>query len=633
MRGEQGGEFFTRAIQLRYIFTEPACIPQFTGVVQQFLLSSEEQHPPNSIKRNAKIMFRRLSGLPMNSPQISIHTHFLLTADEIVDYMYDGCQALINDATRGNAHEVHNRLKGFIKTCVARRTSRFWTGTGNERRLVSFMLFGRGGTDMKICDLYSALGYIIAETDHYRSHGNETEGQKQSMHMKMLATYSKWILILHRGLKMQDPAPNTACLIYDPHSESPIRAAVFPNLSGSETEKKEGRTMQQENLKNFFDALGVDLDMNKTTPQSKNVGGYTQYGDCAEILALLYMFDPKTAAHYYLSGMAANIFYMQDFKVYDETKFKKALKTACQNCQLIFRLIDNAPEQRRNLPPRGFTTTQGLQATQSVSTTQFGFSHAHPLAQGSRPGLAPQGSNFFPAHAPAQGSLSGQGFPPTLAHPGPQSQSGFSPQGPQRNYFALSHPPAQGSRPGFAPQGSNFSPAHAPAQGSQSGQGFPPSAHPRAQSSMPQSGFTPQGPQRNYFALSHPPAQGSQPGLAPQGSNFLPAYAPAQGSQSGQGFPPSAHPRAQGSMPQSGFTPQGFQGNFSAHPPTQGSQSGVPPNQGLHPGLHGPTYTGFTYTDMAGNPPIDIPSPAQRRLRRLQFFLVLLQGMQEYSQP
>ncbi|KAJ6485645.1 hypothetical protein C8R45DRAFT_278375 [Mycena sanguinolenta] len=111
------------------------------------------------------------------------------------------------------------------------------------------------------------------------------------------------------------------------------------------------------------------------------------------------MFDPRTAAHYYLSGMATDIQWVADKESFNITEFEKhALKPACENCEFIFRLIDSAG-RNRNPPP----LSQGL-------------------PQGSQPFPPTQAFQSLPASPFSRGSHSGHSYPagPSSIHPTPQ---------------------------------------------------------------------------------------------------------------------------------------------------------------------------------------------------------------------
>ncbi|KAJ7272747.1 hypothetical protein B0H12DRAFT_1066966 [Mycena haematopus] len=452
-------------------------------------------------------------------PRISIYTHFWPTAAEIEYYMSTGCTSIIDDPNiTERVRDSYQKLKNLIETCLRERTTRIFV-LGKKKELVSVALFGR-------------FGYLIAETEHYSEAGFETEAEKLSMHMKTLASYAKWICVLHTGCKMQDPVPNTACLVYNPgpHSEYPVLAAMSPNLSGVGQTKTDGRGIQQENLQSFLEELGVSLNFKKRTPEAKNGGGHLQFGECAEILALLHVFNAKTTAHYYLNGMAANVNRMLSCpKEYHEAFFKTSLKVACLNCQHVFRLINSAAEHRvGNLPRQSFASTQGLLATQPTT----GFSAAHPPSQDSQDTLSPQGfqPNFSVPHQPAQNSKS---TPP-----------------PQEFLYDFSVPrcPAQASAPGVSSLLAKDSLYTLSPQEFQHDSSTPDPPAPGSPSAQLE---------RNSSATD-PPVQGSH--------EFSALDAPTQGSL----FSVSA---------------QSLERTYSAaDPPAQGSQ----------PGLHGPTYTAFT---------------------------------------
>jgi hypothetical protein len=157
---------------------------------------------------------------------------------------------------------------------------------------------------MVISDFYSALGefsasssnsrsylgpgFIISETDSYQYHGRETATEKNNIHLKILAFYTKWITNVARstyfGENGKDEAgPSTACIVFSPtqpFQTVAVPCAMFPNLSPAM--KAEGRGIQQENLQNFIAGLGI----NGSSPRELQ-NEAVHFGDCAEVLALL----------------------------------------------------------------------------------------------------------------------------------------------------------------------------------------------------------------------------------------------------------------------------------------------------------------------------------------------------------
>ncbi|KAJ6544659.1 hypothetical protein DFH09DRAFT_1088524 [Mycena vulgaris] len=170
---------------------------------------------------------------------------------------------------------------------------------------------GIHGLKMRISDFYSAMGLIITETDPYPYTGKETPLQKDAMHLKMLATYSKWVDIAAKEHfnAYGDDGPSTACIVYvrtavtsaayptatattvtspilstaDPAPKTNfIPAAVFPSLSGAL--KHDALRLQQENLQGFLE----QLEIIGVSPQEL-AGFQVHFGHCAEALALLYL--------------------------------------------------------------------------------------------------------------------------------------------------------------------------------------------------------------------------------------------------------------------------------------------------------------------------------------------------------
>ncbi|KAJ7849689.1 hypothetical protein B0H14DRAFT_3137921 [Mycena olivaceomarginata] len=201
-------------------------------------------------------------------PSISIHNNFSPSAPSIVHYLEERCKAV----PFANAMDAgRQQLWNFIKGCLTARSSRYRINTGTywsdgkpRRATARISLTGLHGNVMVISDFYSALGFIISETDSYQYHGRETATEKNNIHLKILAFYTKWITNVARstyfGENGKDEAgPSTACIVFSPtqpFQTVAVPCAMFPNLSPAM--KAEGRGIQQENLQNFIAGLGIN---------------------------------------------------------------------------------------------------------------------------------------------------------------------------------------------------------------------------------------------------------------------------------------------------------------------------------------------------------------------------------------
>ncbi|KAJ6577487.1 hypothetical protein B0H19DRAFT_1062098 [Mycena capillaripes] len=299
--------------------------------------------PPNKIGQP-------VSNQPRQVRQISIHTHFAPTAKEIVNYV----QERSTSSEFVSKSEGHAQMWPMLQRCLQSRrmraTGRFLPNSRVvEMELDSITVTGLHGLKMRISDFYSALGFIITETDPYKSYTRipgknnvvrDTAARKEGIHVSILAHYTKWIDVLSKSRDyFIDSAPSTTCIMYHrtavPGSEPPfIPAAVFPNLS--EAHKDTALRLQQENIQGFVQGLII----NGASPREL-VGHDVHFGHCAEVLALLYMFDPMTASGCYLHGMAATVAPLRAMNQYDETLFKTRLIKACINCQYLIRAIND----------------------------------------------------------------------------------------------------------------------------------------------------------------------------------------------------------------------------------------------------------------------------------------------------
>ncbi|KAJ7130291.1 hypothetical protein C8R44DRAFT_905683 [Mycena epipterygia] len=201
----------------------------------------------------------------------------------------------------------------IISRCIRAKRSRLYKPVnhpGAPLELEYITVTGLHGLKLRISDFYSAMGLVITDTDPYPYQSDptkrvETTDEKDELHMRMLATYSKWITIAARN-HFNDPGdaiPSTACVMYvkTPSSVRPVlsmsadevpqvstqspgpyyAAAVFPNLSGAL--KNLALQLQQQNLQGFK----KELEFLGISPQELAGFDDWHFGHCSEILALL----------------------------------------------------------------------------------------------------------------------------------------------------------------------------------------------------------------------------------------------------------------------------------------------------------------------------------------------------------
>ncbi|KAJ7911445.1 hypothetical protein B0H13DRAFT_2481391 [Mycena leptocephala] len=273
--------------------------------------------------------------------EISIHTHFSPSALQIMKYM----EKRATSPSFVGIDEGHAKLWPMLQQCLKegysrrlRRTGRIDLNGNPELELDYITVTGLHGLRMRISDFYSALGFIVSETDPYPYDGNESPARKQDINFALLAHYTKWVDVLSKSPFLKDSGPTTTCVMYGrtvvPSSEPPfIPAAVFPNLSGAH--KDAALKLQQENIQGFIEGLII----NGVSPQQL-AGFQVHFGHCAEVLALLYMLDPKTASQVFLHGVAAAVAPLRAMLSYDAALFKTRLTGACTNCQYLIRAIN-----------------------------------------------------------------------------------------------------------------------------------------------------------------------------------------------------------------------------------------------------------------------------------------------------
>ncbi|KAJ7163906.1 hypothetical protein C8R43DRAFT_257579 [Mycena crocata] len=285
---------------------------------------------------------------------ISIHRHFSPTWLEIRYYLEKRSRSyLFVNAAGGREH-----LWGLIRKCIASRTTRCLKSsaqhTNSEPELEYVTVTGMHGLKLRISDVHASLGLLITETDPLPVVNGESQNDVKEKHLKMLATYTKWIDIAQAWFTgdPSDVAPSTACLMYTKTTTrvpeivlttggiqrpaySYVPIAVFPNLSAHL--KSAALKLQQENLQGFKDGLAFA----GLSPQE--LAGYdVLFGHCAELLALLYMLDPDSESRVYLNGVTTQVAPIRGMSVYRADLFKSKLKLACANCQYVIRSINDA---------------------------------------------------------------------------------------------------------------------------------------------------------------------------------------------------------------------------------------------------------------------------------------------------
>ncbi|KAJ6492783.1 hypothetical protein C8R47DRAFT_1270101 [Mycena vitilis] len=101
----------------------------------------------------------------LQEKHISIHTDFSPTVNEIIHYMGHRLQSSQYRPTRQGSDRRSDLWNVVIKPCLNDKTSRLLRDNGTTANYVT--ITGTHGLKLRISDVYSALGYVITETDPY----------------------------------------------------------------------------------------------------------------------------------------------------------------------------------------------------------------------------------------------------------------------------------------------------------------------------------------------------------------------------------------------------------------------------------------------------------------------------------
>ncbi|KAJ7038936.1 hypothetical protein C8F04DRAFT_1179269 [Mycena alexandri] len=142
--------------------------------------------------------------------------------------------------------------------------------------------------------------------------------------------------------------PTTVCIMFGKHGEpllsAPPPMALSPNLSG--TRKNEGLKIQKKNLDGIM--LGLKLS-NILGPQQ--LGWVDSHlGHCAETLGWLYLLDPRAVKQFFLHGLTVDTLVFHAMRHYSRTAIRAALKSPCENCKMVIKMINETMEAAR--PPQ-----------------------------------------------------------------------------------------------------------------------------------------------------------------------------------------------------------------------------------------------------------------------------------------
>ncbi|KAJ7038951.1 hypothetical protein C8F04DRAFT_1088044 [Mycena alexandri] len=263
---------------------------------------------------------------------------------EILHYM----ESRLKSLPFGEDTEKARLWKTIVQPCTVARTSRLLRTTGVAEHVT---VPGAHGLQLRISDVYSALGYIITETDRrsYSAEELENPGKLNDIHHKILAHFGKWVNILatHFDEDPNDTMPTTVCIMFgnttDPLSSAPpMLMAVFPNLSGAF--KDEGLKLQKDNLDGIKPGLRFS---NKLSPEQKK-WLEKAFGHCSETLGWLYLIDPQAVIpECFLYGLTVMTSVFRSMTRYSVSKTKAALRSPCPNCIYTIRSINEALQSGR----------------------------------------------------------------------------------------------------------------------------------------------------------------------------------------------------------------------------------------------------------------------------------------------
>ncbi|KAF7332401.1 hypothetical protein MKEN_00121900 [Mycena kentingensis (nom. inval.)] len=241
-------------------------------------------------------------------------------------------------------------LSDFMLRCIRQRTCRVRVKDDRTSELTTISVNGRFGLRFMIADFYTALAFVISETDQYSYTNNEDDITLCLIHLKILAFYINWIVAISVYFTNDKSGPNTACIMYRRDPTNKLVMGIFPNLAQTAINgftKELAREVVQKSLTGAY----PNLDVRPPSPSQSSMGMPSVIGSCAEILALLYLLQSQPAGltELRMYGMAANV----DARLAQRTWASINLvvdvpvKAACSNCRSVLNHIDDDLTRQR----------------------------------------------------------------------------------------------------------------------------------------------------------------------------------------------------------------------------------------------------------------------------------------------
>nr|GAT57322.1 predicted protein [Mycena chlorophos] len=262
--------------------------------------------------------------------------------------------------------EKRNFISLVTAFLAAGRVHIFQPGTKQVRFTIVTSPRGR---KYKIFDLYGALGFIVSEVElkEYRVKFSAL------FHRRILATFSKWILITSFQM-WGKPRPNTTCIVYenqiatnlvDPFLYTSALSCTQATLpSYSRRQRGLLRFLGYENLLSLHPRSTVETAAAFGLSPAWMTGSPCRLGHCCEIAALcrlLHAILPGRTVFFFgialrVTPRSGNV-NLEHMANYDANALGSILMPPCPNCQQVFQTLNivlSTDPRYDGIPDAGF---------------------------------------------------------------------------------------------------------------------------------------------------------------------------------------------------------------------------------------------------------------------------------------
>ncbi|KAF7302099.1 hypothetical protein MIND_00776700 [Mycena indigotica] len=331
-----------------------------------------------------------------SSAKRSIHDHdaFRWRASQIVEYIYQK----LDSPEFCKFKRDRTALALFVRICFSMKVPRltklqvthYATANKNDKEdieasiafepegeLAYVSVAGRFKNTFFICDIYSALGFVIAETDPIRLPDVCISEDRLFLAMfRFVAAYCRWIYVLcgrakddedthkwkTRAIQSEQPPiqdtvlPNTVCVMYRPEPQHQTAAStgsqppyvmlsfIGPNNGGRNPLKHSARSIRFNHISQLVNDQDLGLDVYRTPRELAGVSN-SHLGECAEPFPLLVHASEintpngQTASPTQVYGMSLDARAGQHLAHFILTKvLLEFLKDTCVDCRFILHV-------------------------------------------------------------------------------------------------------------------------------------------------------------------------------------------------------------------------------------------------------------------------------------------------------